>query len=364
MSVYGLSLLTGRQFLIDLNNPCNFSHLFLPNQVNWLMSSSKVDISHNRIYVDCLNNFDPVCLEEYDYLSESSKEKIKKNSVFTIKTNQNWLTFYSENPKFKDKILALGFNATSEFRLHLLFNKWYKKLFKLAPSLEEKYELIKKNALIAPQTKIFCAQIRIGGARPNVKYDLEINEIGVQKYFWRFIRSNFLSKLKSNDDWRIFVTSDVEAVELEALEEFGARRVIRISGVSSHVDRESNLSNDCSRIEKPILDFHFLQNCDKALISRSGFGRLGLWNREEPTKEMFVFFENTIKNNENKIVLNFNTMGPILEATCFVIILLGISMFYFKFKHMIVKTLKLFIKVISRCFYHLFYLSEKKRSQT
>ena len=98
----------------------------------------------------------------------------------------------------------------------------------------------------------------------------------------------------SNEDWRLFITSNLEAVELEAFEELDQDRVIRIMGVNSHVDRESHLRNDCSRIEKPILDFHFLQNCDKAVISTSGFGRLGVWNRKEPLKDMFIYVKEKI----------------------------------------------------------------------
>ena len=293
MSVYALSRLTNRRFLIDLNNPCNFSQLFSPNDVNWQLPE-KVDIKNKRIYIDCLNNFEPNCLKKYKFLEESSIKKLKNNRVFTIKANQDWLGYFSKNSNFEKKILSLGLNSTSEFQLHILFNKWYKMLFNLTPMLEEKYEQIKKDAQINSQTKIFCAQIRIGGTRPNVKYDRIINKFGVQKNFWRFIRNHFLNNLTSNEDWRLFITSDLEAVELEAFEEFGQDRVIRIPGVNSHVDRESHLSNDCSRIEKPILDFHFLQNCDKAVISTSGFGRLGVWNRKEPLKDMFIYVKEKI----------------------------------------------------------------------
>ena len=74
---------------------------------------------------------------------------------------------------------------------------------------------------------------------------------------------------------------------MEAIKEFGSDKVIRIKGVNSHIDQEKNLGNDCYRIEKPIMDFHFLKNCDKAAISKSGFGMLGLWNRKEPYKDVF-----------------------------------------------------------------------------
>ena len=120
---------------------------------------------------------------------------------------------------------------------------------------------------------------------------MKINEFGSQKYFWKFIRDKFLTDLTLKSDWRVFVTSDMEAVELEAIEEFGQERVIRIPGINSHIDRETSLGNDCSRVEKPIMDFHFLQNCNKAIISQSGFGRLGLWNRGDPLRDIFVFSE-------------------------------------------------------------------------
>ena len=140
------------------------------------------------------------------------------------------------------------------------------------------------------KTRLYCAQIRIGGTRPNVKYDEKFNDYGSQKIFWKFIRNEFINKKEEeDDDWRLFVTSDMESIELEAVKEFGAERVIRIDGVNSHVDKEEE-NRDCKRIEKPILDFHFLQNCDKAVISQqSGFGQLGLWNRVSPYEGVYVF---------------------------------------------------------------------------
>ncbi len=79
---------------------------------------------------------------------------------------------------------------------------------------------------------------------------------------------------------------------MEAVREFGEDRVIRIDGVNSHVDKEES-NRDCTRIEKPILDFHFLQNCDKAVISQqSGFGQLGPMNRIDPFEGVYVFRNN------------------------------------------------------------------------
>ena len=55
MSVYALSLLTQRHFLIDITTPCNFSQLFVPNLVDWSIRSS----SPNRIsHINCMNQRD------------------------------------------------------------------------------------------------------------------------------------------------------------------------------------------------------------------------------------------------------------------------------------------------------------------
>jgi hypothetical protein len=45
---------------------------------------------------------------------------------------------------------------------------------------------------------------------------------------------------------------------------------------------------DCTRIEKPILDSYFLQNCDKGVISKSGFGQLAALNQEKSHKDSHV----------------------------------------------------------------------------
>ena len=45
MSVYALSLLTNRRFLIDIRTPCNFSQLFMPNTVEWRASANNVLIN-------------------------------------------------------------------------------------------------------------------------------------------------------------------------------------------------------------------------------------------------------------------------------------------------------------------------------
>ena len=65
------------------------------------------------------------------------------------------------------------------------------------------------------------------------------------------------------------------------------------------MDRTENLN--CLKTEKTFLDVHALQNCDMAIISESGFGKLGVWNRIDPNKNLVMV------SKELKIVIKNST---------------------------------------------------------
>ena len=57
--------------------------------------------------------------------------------------------------------------------------------------------------------------------------------------------------------------------------------------------------HNCSNVEKVILDFHALQSCDIGIISASGFGQLGITNRIDPTKDLYLFENYIFKKFES-----------------------------------------------------------------
>jgi len=297
MVAYALSLLTDRQLIIALKNPCNFDKIFLPNKVNWLPSQFDLTEKTSTI-LDCRGSRRSNCIEGF-----SNAKNFETDVLYLSATDQGLLRILAEQKDFQSKILSLGLvNNIQDFKLKNLFHKWYNDLFRLEPLLEEKYDLIKKQANLNKKTKIYCAQIRIGGRRPNVEKDLQFNDRNITKTFWKFIRDKFI---KDTKNWRLFVTSDMDEVEMEAIEEFGEDKVIRILGTNSHVGREKNLGNNCSRVEKPILDFHFLQNCDKAAISQSSFGRLGTYNRKQPDKDVYILGSSYKEFNDESVIKSF-----------------------------------------------------------
>ena len=287
MSAYALALFTNRQFLINITVPCNFSQLFIPNKVNWLANDYGLYSNMSKRKIVCKNRKNisvSDCIESFNAIVNNSF----KEDIIKVTTNYNFINEFAII--FKENIQSLGYSAEG-FRLDKLFHKWYHDLFNLEPTLENKYNLILKQAnLNAYENKpqIFCAQIRIGGTSEHVQGDLQFNNRNVSKLFWDYIRKKFIKRAtRLNQEWKLFVTSDREDVEIEAIEEFGSHKVIRIEGLNTHVGHEAKLGNNCSRIEKPILDFHFLQNCDKAVITNgSYFGLIGLYNRKKGLKDI------------------------------------------------------------------------------
>ena len=164
MSVYSFSLLTNRKFLIDITLPCNFSHLLVPNEIDWSFpietSFAKSKLNMTRVYLDCFYKvkLGIECLRDYDESNLNEKTTI---DLFSFKINKDWLDYFSKNKYFQKRILELDgeekVNTVNDFKLALLFNKWYKKLFKLSPSLLTKYEMIKrKNGLVNKNNQKVC----------------------------------------------------------------------------------------------------------------------------------------------------------------------------------------------------------------
>jgi hypothetical protein len=129
-------------------------------------------------------------------------------------------------------------------------------------------------------------------------------EIGNTKVYWNYIKKEFI---RNRTDFKLFLTTDTKSIEHEAEKEFGKMNVIINDGPLRHLDRELNLGKQhCHRVEKTFLDFHCLQLCDMAIISESGFGKLGVWNRPNPSEKLAMFTKMqklVVFNNSNELII-------------------------------------------------------------
>ena len=162
-------------------------------------------------------------------------------------------------------------------------------MFKLAPNLEVKYQKFLKSTKPNSKSILICAQLRLGGKRKNHATDFEFNKESNAKVVWNFINQTFLIDKKINN-YKIFITTDSEVVEQEGISVFGKDRVVVNEGPIKHIDRDLLKGSLPSQIERTILDFHSLQNCDNAIVTYlSAFGSMGCWNRKEPFKNLYIY---------------------------------------------------------------------------
>ncbi|RNA04492.1 hypothetical protein BpHYR1_021587, partial [Brachionus plicatilis] len=110
----------------------------------------------------------------------------------------------AENVFLKSKVEKLGYNQ-SRFKIVYQFHNWYKELFQLNAEMQKKYEIFTKKIKPDRDTKLICAQIRMGD--PGSQSELSKK---VSFEFWNFIQNNFLINDNNSSRYVIYVTSDRE----------------------------------------------------------------------------------------------------------------------------------------------------------
>ena len=292
ISTYAWSLITNREFLINFTNPCQLDKMIEPNCIKWNMSipdlknksSIELKLVDNQNFKNSIKKIDL-----HSYLSNID--------VINVYNNLDWTVHMSKNLFIENKIKSMGYDP-NKFKIQYLFFDWYKKLFNLNTELKKKFEDLKKKVKPTVNTELICAQIRTGGVRANHKNDLLFNKYEETKMFWSFINETFVKNYKK---YKLFVSTDSELVEKDAISIFGKENVILNEGLITHVDRELEKLNNCTKMHRTILDFHSLQLCDSAVISESGFGKLGLWNRKNPGQNLYLYSVKDALTNNKKL---------------------------------------------------------------
>lgn len=288
-SAYVWSILTNRSLLIKMTRPCNLVNLLLPNEVDW---NRDVQVNEND-KVELFKYGDNAFKERLKYMDLTLYKQATR--LIVLHTNRNYAEAIEKNKQFHDTLRAHGYDP-ERFDLSYSFREMYGRLFKLAPKLQTQYNEFMARARPNNNTKLICAQIRIGFIKHEIRkfyYDSYFQSVSNAKRFWQFIRENITSKLDEPSNYRLFLATDNVRVYQDAVNEFGDKLVV-YDGPFKHIDyvKYSDDVNDCSSVEKSILDFHTFQNCDYAVISFTQFGTMGICNRLDPITNVFRLKEN------------------------------------------------------------------------
>lgn len=293
MGAMALALIQNRTFLIKITQPCLINHALKSNIIKWDQSVKSANVFLTEHFIYAIDNF--AIRQELSTLDWTTH--LSNVNIIKIKNNQDWLKALSSNVKLKDRIKQLGYEP-EKFRTPFLFNEWYSKLFNLSPKLENDYKNFLKQAKPTSNTKLICVQIRIGGNnRANRHPDHPFNSIDVTKIIWNELRLKILNEI-NDKNYKIFITTDDDRVQEEAFKEFGQDKVVTNKGEILHIELDVSNLPDCTRIEKTLLDFHSLQNCDVA-VTTSAYGKVGAWNRKDPLENLYVLHEGHLLKTNN-----------------------------------------------------------------
>jgi hypothetical protein len=302
MSAYAWSLITNRSFLIEMPWPCPFESMYDPNEVDWSVRKNMLSGSSN----DRTGRTERKVgygWRDYNILTAENIIAWSANATNLISVNSGlmFMNAFAVNPHLAPRIKELGYEP-AKFKMQYVFHKWFPKLFKLKPAMAEGYARMRR--LVGKDRpgrhKLICAQVRKGGSTRSYLQDNVVSKVAntVQLY-WRFMNDTFIQKLNGSD-YTIYVTSDNEGVKQEARDFFGAQKVVTFADSNFHFDMDfqpwlfffdkspERVRKNCRKIEGMLLEFELLKECDMAVVSHSGFGLLGLWNRPDPGKDLYV----------------------------------------------------------------------------
>ena len=105
MYAYALSLLTQRQLIINITEPCNFSKIFSPNKVNWLPSQH--DFSNRKyINISCFKN------ETRGVCAYENMKKIEEDLIYFSGTDHGSDIFFGNHEQ--NGLLDLAVQITGQ----------------------------------------------------------------------------------------------------------------------------------------------------------------------------------------------------------------------------------------------------------
>ncbi|CAH1787015.1 unnamed protein product [Owenia fusiformis] len=207
--------------------------------------------------------------------------------VIKIRTNQGWTHRFHEEP-YKTILTNLGLDM-SNFTAKYIFSKIYNHLFKPQRDVLTLLDRFLNRARPKLGIKLVCAQIRIG-YNPSIPRESSRKRRNHDK--WLPVLWDFLSLYNDSSKYTIFITTDSQEIRDHSKKLF-PDTIIDTDGEITHVDRFDNKDDACKGMEKTILDFTILANCDITVVSRSNFGKLSS-QLQSPASKLYTFEEGVI----------------------------------------------------------------------
>lgn len=286
LSVYILSLLTNRHFMIDMSYPCDISKVVQPNLVNWTyikpttINRTRLNINTMRSWQRSLANgiSDTVKTKNFPEVWSSYDD-------IYITTNSDYMSLALRNPYMLNKTRdLLGKISVSQTIMQTLFALLFELLFKPSISVHQRVDSI----LSASYNRhLICLHIRIGKNPTNPLDYAFTSRRNITETMLDFTDKYLVNKSSSV----VFITSDSGQAVSDILRHY-PNSSMTIVGPILHIDRfDRRSSTVCDGFIKVLSDFYLLGECQSSFLTHSGFSAWANRRREKPFNELFVYNE-------------------------------------------------------------------------
>jgi len=274
VSVYLLSLVTGRKFGVMMTKPCNVTQFYTPRDVNWIIPKSEVKDKSFAALQDMDNR-----QRLFRRLKTMDFNKEYPQDVVYIRTNT---AAYLHGIRYSIVYSRLLPGWVRWNTLPVVFAKAWTSLMRPSQSIQHRLDDYLNSVGFPNRTHAFvCSHVRIGKSE-NIRNDFSVmTNVSDLPELW-----GFLDRYVKNGSL-VFLATDNYRVRDMTRHRFGGN-VSDTGGTIIHVERQARAKFSCPGFGVAILDQLVLTHCDVLITSASGFSQVASYLRGS-SKNLFTF---------------------------------------------------------------------------
>ena len=274
VSVYLLSLATGRKFGVMMTKPCNVTQFYTPRDVNWIIPKSEVK-GKSFVALRDIDNRERL----FSRLKTMDFNKEYPQDVVYIRTNSAHYWFGLRFSKLYATLLPGWVRWNT---LPVVFAKAWTSLMRPSQSIQHRLDDYLNSVGFPNRTHPFvCSHVRIGKSE-NIRNDFSVmTNVSDLPELW-----GFLDGYVKNGSL-VFLATDNYRVRDMTRHRFGSN-VSDTGGTIIHVERQARAKFSCPGFGVAILDQLILTHCDVLITSASGFSQVASYLRGS-SKNLFTF---------------------------------------------------------------------------
>ena len=278
VGVFLLALATGRRFGLIMTVPCNVTHFYTPNLVNWDIPASELK-GKSSMTLDDVNSR----LKLTARLKTMDFDEVYPQDVVYIRTNAEYWLGLRQNKLYRDRLPAWA----KQSRAHYFSTGW-RMLAKPSVSLQTRLkEFLLRIDFEHRKHPLVCPHVRVGRSA-TFKRDTEVRcNISTLPVLW-----DFVDRWVQNGSY-VFMATDNWQVRNLTRQRFG-HRMYDSGGEIIHVDQQARVPHACEGFESALLDQLILTYCDVLITSHSIFSQRASYLRGR-SDNLFSFLKGKIR---------------------------------------------------------------------